>query len=291
MIPLAFPPPVAAPIRLSQGHLNLLAACPRKFQYAFLDQFSSPNPTEQQERQTQGARFHLLLQQWQLGLPIAPLTQADPQLDQWFTAFEAASPEILALPGSDAAPMQQAEHERTLECQGYLLTMRYDLLLSSDSASATKVVRQSKILDWKTYPRPQTARHLAENWQTRLYLYGLAETSSYEPEQLSMVYWFFQATDQDSATPQSLSFSYDRTQHDRTRQDLTELLQQLTTWLNQYADGESLPQLGIAHQECDRCHFCPRCFGSDGKQPDQWRSEPSNSLALSEILEIQEVPL
>ncbi len=279
MIPLAFPQPTAS-VRLSQGHLNLLAACPRKFQYAFLDQFSAPNSTEQQERQNQGAQFHLLLQQWQLGLPIAPLTQADPQLDQWFTAFESASPEILALPDSDSAPIQQAEHERTLECQGYLLTMRYDLLLSSD--------RHAKILDWKTYPRPQNARHLAENWQTRLYLYGLAETSLYDPEQLSMVYWFFQAT-QDAATPQSLSFSYDRTQHDRTHQDLTQLLQQLTDWLSQYAAGESLPQLGIAHQECDRCHFFSRCFGDF--MPSDPRPETSDPLTLPAILEIQEVPL
>jgi len=281
MISLTVPPLVDAPIRLSQGHLNLLDACPRKFQYMFLDQLSSPNLTEQQERQTQGAQFHLLLQQWQLGLPIAPLTQADPQLNQWFTAFEAASPEILTISDSDA-PIQQAEHERTLECQGYLLTMRYDLLLSGD--------RHAKILDWKTYPRPQNARHLAANWQTRLYLYGLAETSPYEPEQLSMVYWFFQAT-QDAATPQSLSFSYDRTQHDRTHQDLTTLLQQLTDWLSHYSTGESLPQLGIAHRECDRCNFFPRCFGSDFIQSNPSRFEPSDPLTLPEIATIQEIPL
>jgi hypothetical protein len=282
MIPFAFPPPVAAPIWLSQGHLNLLSACPRKFQYTFLDQLSSPNSTEQQERQTQGAQFHLLLQQWQLGLPIAPLTQADPQLDQWFTAFEAASPGILAIPDSDSAPMQQAEHERTVVCQGYLLTMRYDLLLSGD--------RHAKILDWKTYPRPQNARHLAAHWQTRLYLYGLAETSPYNPEQLSMAYWFFQAIP-DVTTPQSLSFSYDRTQHDRTHQDLTELLQQLTDWLSHYADGENLPQLGVVNRECDRCNFFPRCFGSDSIQPNPSRFEPSPPLTLPEISTIREISL
>ncbi len=280
MIASSFSAPTSAPVRLSQGHLNLLAACPRKFQYAFLDQLSSPNLTEQQERQTQGAQFHLLLQQWQLGLPIAPLTQADPQLNQWFTAFESASPEILALPGSDSLAIQQAEHERTLECQGYRLTMRYDLLLAGD--------RHAKILDWKTYPRPQDARHLAKNWQTRLYLYGLAETSPYEPEQLSMAYWFFQAT-QDTATPQSLSFSYDRSQHDRTHQDLTNLLQQLTDWLSHYAAGESLPQVGVAHPECDRCSFFSRCFGDS--MPSDPRLETSDSLTLPAILEIQEVPL
>jgi hypothetical protein len=282
MISSTVPLSISSSIRLSQGHLNLLTACPRKFQYTFLDQLSSPHSIEQQERQTQGAQFHLLLQQWQLGLPIAPLTQADPQLHQWFTAFEAAAPEILAISNSDSPPLQQAEHERTLEFQGYLLTMRYDLLLSGD--------RHAKILDWKTYPRPQNASYLAKNWQTRLYLYGLAETSPYEPEQLLMVYWFFQAA-QNTAMPQSLSFSYDRAQHDRTHQDLIQLLQQLTDWLKHYATGESLPQLGIAHRECDRCHFFPQCFSSDFAQPDESHFKPSNPLTLPEIATIQEIPL
>jgi hypothetical protein len=282
MIALAVPQSFSAPIRLSQGHLNLLAACPRKFQYIFLDQLSSPPSSEEQERQVQGAQFHLLLQQWHLNLPIAPFIQENPQLHQWFTAFEAASPQILALSNSDHTSLQQAEHERTLECLGYLLTMRYDLLLSSD--------RHARILDWKTYPRPQTARYLAENWQTRLYLYGLAETSSYKPEQLSMVYWFFQATTQDAPMPQSLSFSYDRTRHDRTFQDLTQLLDQLTHWLKLYTAGEFLPQLGITKRECDRCNFFSRCFGGDRLQALA-SSETSDWLTLPEISEIQEIPL
>jgi hypothetical protein len=66
----------------------------------------------------------------------------------------------------------------------YLLTVIYDLiLLESDRAV---------IFDWKTYLKPIDADKLAKNWQTRLYLYVLAETSAYPPDSLSMTYWFVQ---------------------------------------------------------------------------------------------------
>lgn len=171
-------PPSAFPLRLSQGHLNLLSTCPRKFQHLFLEQLSSPNPPEQQEKQNQGVRFHLLLQQWQLGLRVEPLVQEDPQLQGWFDAFMADASNILEFNPVHDKTLRQSEHERTLESQGYLLTVRYDLLISN--------AQQAKILDWKTYPRPQNSRWLQQNWQTRLYPFVLAETSPYDPEQLAM---------------------------------------------------------------------------------------------------------
>jgi len=66
----------------------------------------------------------------------------------------------------------------------YLLTVIYDLiLLESDRAV---------IFDWKTYLKPIDADKLAKNWQTRLYLYVLAETAAYPLDSLSMTYWFVQ---------------------------------------------------------------------------------------------------
>jgi len=57
-------------LRLSQGHLNLLETCPRKFQHTYLEQLNSPANPEHEERQTLGSRFHLLMQQREMGLPI-----------------------------------------------------------------------------------------------------------------------------------------------------------------------------------------------------------------------------
>ena len=162
-------------MRLSQGQLNLLERCPRQFQHIYLDQLGSPANPEQKERQTWGSRFHLLMQQRELGLPIESLVQEDPQLQCWMTAFASAAPEILTPDTNNQ--FRESEHCRTLQVQDYLLTVVYDLLIADD--------RTAQILDWKTYPKPQNKRKLEQNWQTRLYLYVLAETSDYLPEQIS----------------------------------------------------------------------------------------------------------
>ncbi|MFB2980373.1 PD-(D/E)XK nuclease family protein [Microseira sp. BLCC-F43] len=46
-------------MRRSQGHLNLLATCPRKYQHRFIDQLGSPTTPKQQERLACGSLFHI----------------------------------------------------------------------------------------------------------------------------------------------------------------------------------------------------------------------------------------
>jgi hypothetical protein len=88
-------------LRLSQGQLNLLERCPRQFQHTYLEQLHSPADPEHEERQTLGSRFHLLMQQREMGLPIDTFLQEDSQLQSWMTAFANAAPEILTpVPGS-----------------------------------------------------------------------------------------------------------------------------------------------------------------------------------------------
>jgi hypothetical protein len=270
---------------LSQTQLNLLATCPRKFQHIYLEQLGVPSTLEQQERQSLGTRFHQLVQQWQLGLPVEPLVQADLQLQRWFTTFVDAAPEILSL-GSGSKPTDSiSEYQRTLEFHGYLLTVVYDLLILDRD--------RARILDWKTYPRPQTSRWLLQNWQTRLYPFVLAETSPYQPEQISMVYWFFQSHGDPAGEPQSISVSYTLTQHEQIRQDLTQLLNQLTHWLDRYQAGQAFPQLAPGANPCSSCSFAIRCFGIDAYRRDRVpisQSDPSSSL-LPNLEDIQEVPV
>jgi len=267
-------------MRLSQGHLNLLSTCPRKFQHTYLEQLGVPATIEQQERLTQGTRFHQLMQQWQLGLPVEPLLQADAQLQQWFTAFRGEAATILAI--ADSHLWQQSEHSRTLEFQGYLLTVVYDLLLATD--------REAKILDWKTYPRPQRPQWLVQSWQTRLYLFALAETSSYPPEQLAMTYWFFQSQGAIGSEPQSFRIAWDSASHAQTHQDLTTLCIQLTQYLERYAMGEPFPQLPATGRECTTCNFASRCFGiTSGLSVRSPQSHPLSSMP--DLADIQEIPL
>lgn len=267
-------PRLTYPLRLSQTQLNLLDACPRKFQHTYLEQLAIATDLDQQEKRVFGERFHLLMQQHYLGLSVEPMLQAEPLLNQSFAAFARAEAEILP---ADSTVTRQSEHARTLEFQGYLLTVVYDLLaLGKDHA---------QILDWKTYAKPQTSRWLQANWQTRLYPFVLAETSEYLPAQISLTYWFFQAQTEANA-PQNLNFPYSLTQHDRTRQDLTDRLAQLTDWLHRYKQGEPLPQIPLGSRLCETCNFAVRC--------DRLAPNPSNqaeSDLLTDLAKIQEIPL
>ncbi|KAM3093269.1 PD-(D/E)XK nuclease family protein [Phormidesmis sp. 146-35] len=258
-------------MRLSQGQLNLLETCPRKFQHTYLEQLGAPTTPDQQARLMLGSRFHSLMQQWEMGLPVEPFIREDEQLNQWFTAFVGAAPRILEL---EAPTFRQSEHQRTLEVEGHLLTVVYDLLVMSDS--------QAQILDWKTYPKPLKSRQLAENWQTRLYPFVLAETSHYDPGQISMTYWFFQSKSGEDADPQSLKFSYSSTTHQQTQRDLTQLLQRLSGWIDRYEQGESFPQVAEGSKQCADCSFATRCQRGDGEE---------STVRLPNFAEIQEIPL
>lgn len=224
------------PLRLSQGQLNLLETCPPKFQQVYLEQLISPLSPEEQEKQMWGSQFHLLMQQRELGLPIDSLLQSDRQLQNSLNALVKAVPEIFAF---SSETCREAEHYRTLDFQGYLLTVVYDLLIANSY--------QAQILDWKTYLQPANPVKLSRDWQTRLYLYILAETSDYSPEQISLTYWFVKLPQK----PQSLTFKYDRQKHESTRQDLTRLLTQLDRWLCTYLhQGIALPHRINCQESC-----------------------------------------
>lgn len=255
-------------MRISQGQLNLLETCPRKFQHVYLDQFVSPIAPEQFERMSWGSRFHLLMQQREMGLPIQQVNE-EADLQSRLQAFLQFQPALF-----DSTPTQSrySEHLVTLEYEGFLLTVIYDLLILEE--------QQAQILDWKTYPRPLDRHRLASDWQTRLYLFVLA-SAVYSPAQLSMTYWFVQGADSNPETPpQSLQFPYTTELHQQTQQDLAQLLHQWQGWLQAYQHGEWLPQVAIESGRCNFCQFAVRCQRLEGAR------EVRPMLDLSEIPEV-----
>lgn len=254
--------------RLSQAHLNLLQVCPPKFKQSYLTQVSSlPNP-DTEEKQTWGSRFHLLMQQRELGLPIEPLLEEDTELGKSLKALIQVAPELLI---NNKNQKRAAEHSRTLSYGNYLLTVIYDLLIAEE--------KQAKIIDWKTYPKPEEkeklAKKLAKNWQTRLYLYVLAETSDYLPEQISMTYWFVKLPQK----PQSHTFFYNQEQHQEIKQDLTDLLNQLTSWRRESSD-KSFPHRKDCQQNCP--YFSELLSRSESN---------INSELLFDLQQIKEIPI
>jgi hypothetical protein len=264
-------------IHLSQAHLNLLELCPPRFQQVYLDGLSSLPHPEQQESIAWGSRFHQLMQQRELGLPIEPLLAADRELASSIAALLQAAPEILssdlnkADARSERTDWREAEHCRTHGIGDFLLTVVYDLIVAED--------RTAKIFDWKTYRQPKTRTQLAKNWQTRLYLYVLAETSAYKPQQISMTYWFVK-----SANPQSLTFIYNDELHAQTERELNNLLNDLEQWLA----AESSNSIAFPHRtDCE--NNCPfyRSFKAIATTENSANSgDRSNSDWLASIEEI-----
>lgn len=229
-------------LRLSQAQLQLLEICPPQFQRRYLEQRYQPVDPQQQIHQQWGDRFHRLMQQWQAGLPLPDLSQSLPDLGQSLSALIACLP--------PATPQQQraVEHQRFLQCQGYALTVIYDLLILEPG--------RAEIVDWKTYPQPPSLEPLQQHWQTCLYLYVLAETSDYEPDQLSMTYWFVKLP----RKPQSVTFPYSQKAHQATAQRLQKLLDLLDHWLPQAQDFPHRP-------DCQQ--NCPYAAPGDGFRGDQ----------------------
>lgn len=206
-------------IRLSQSQLQLLETCPPQFQRLYLDQLGYGINPEQQEKLNWGSQFHRLMQQRELGLSIDSLVGQHTELQRSLNALIEAVPELHS-PSQNQ--WREAEHHRSLSIHHYLLTVIYDLLITTP--------HQAQILDWKTYLQPQNPDKLIHHWQTKLYLYVLVETSHYLPEQLSMTYWFVKLP----TKPQSLTISYSRKQHQENHQQLENLLAKLEQWLTDY---------------------------------------------------------
>jgi hypothetical protein len=179
---------------LTQGHLKQLETCPRRFQYSYLEQVTVPNDPAVLERQQWGTQFHLVMQQRELGLSVAAMLAKDPELEVAVNRLLETAPELFSAPRPD--DFRRSEHRRQLAFNGYLLTVIYDLLIMTP--------QQAQIVDWKTYLRPPHQAQLEQDWQTRLYLYVLVETTELTPEQVSMSYWFVRPQ---AETGSSRSFS------------------------------------------------------------------------------------
>jgi hypothetical protein len=255
-------------MRLSQRHLKVLETCPRQFEYSYFDRLALTITPSQQAKSQLGSDFHLLMQQRELGLPIAPILERAPQQQRWMEAILTTAPELFQ---SEPQTWRESEHVRTLAIDNYLFTVIYDLvILQPDLAN---------IIDWKTYPLPKNKKELDRDWQTRLYAYLLAETSEYTPKQIAFTYWFIQSSPQ----PKSVRIGYTLKQHQQTDSDLRDLLSKLTTWVDAYrTDREPFPQVASSTGVCQRCSFAARC----GRQsPDL--AEP-NTLAH---LTLEDIPL
>jgi hypothetical protein len=297
---------------LSQDYLTTLERCPRQYQYVYVERLTTPVSVTKERAQEWGKRFHQLMQQQALGLPVGSLlgnlptrpdhpdpqtettlppknqpaetplseTQFQQELAHCLHTLGEQEPSIFGKTAQDTLPgdhlhtdrIQQSEHSRTLLWQSlppqagntqtsniqtvspdrWLLRVIYDRLVLTPHTA--------EILDWKTYPQPPDLHQITQHWQTRLYLFVLAETSAYAPEHLSMTYWFVRhINDRGVLSPQSYTIPYDRQTHEQTRQDLTHWIHRLTHWYRAYETGTPFPMLPESSPQCHTCPFNQRC--------------------------------
>ena len=256
-------------IRLSQAQLNLLEVCPPQFQRVYLEQLSLPMSPDLQENLLWGNQFHQLMQQHFLELPLESILDMDQDLKKIVDALLNSVDEKHNL---SSQSWREAEHYLSLEKANYLLTAMYDLLIINEN--------QAEILDWKTYLKPQNKHHLANNWQTKLYLYLLAETSEYLPEQISMTYWFVKIPHE----PQCLTVEYNEQLHQKTTLELENLLTNLDNYLLDFNQNNiNLPH----HQTCENnCPYHKSCFLEKGNFNNLEEQSSDLLLMIDEIEEI-----
>jgi hypothetical protein len=245
---------------ISQGHLNVWVTCQRKFQHCFLDELTIPTAADVQSKLDLGTKFHLLMQQKELGLDVEAVAASDASLEKWLQAFETNPPNLIE---GD----RLSEHRRTCELRiddrNYILNAIYDLFIVGDT-NRDRLVTEipcAQIVDWKTHQRPLTLAQLQSSWQTRLYLYILARTTNFAPEQLAMTYWF-------ANTATAVTINYDHNQFQETARDLH-------IWLGQISQAQargSFEQLPLGSEECNRCDFVYHCLRAGGDELD-WQGE------------------
>lgn len=246
--------------RISQQHLNILETCPRKFEYLYLEGLNLPLDPEKQERIKFGNQFHLLMQQKELGLNISPILRSSQDIAACFQSLQKSVPDVLITDhiaanqslnlSSLSSIFRQAEYSINLTYDNYIITVIYDLLITDN--------QYAHIYDWKTYPLPEKSNKIIENWQTRLYLFVLAEVGSYLPENLTMTYWFIKSNQSEKA--EHLKINYDQNQHEKNRRDLENLLEILTDYLNkEQTNQEPFPQVDVNAGICSSCQFLYRC--------------------------------
>jgi hypothetical protein len=260
-------------LQLSQTHLQILSTCPRKFQSLFLEQLALPQPSLGSEQRQLGVQFHQLMQQQEMGLEIQPLLNDNPQLQRWFDQFQQFPPLMIA-------GTRLSEHSDALGFQNFILVAVYDLLIQGP--------QQAQIIDWKTYRRPPNIQVLQQNWQTQLYLFMLAETSGYTPEQISMTYWFAEVRGSGATQSHWINIPYTSQLHKQTQQALSLLLTTLSQWMEDFRKGIPMPQAPFSAGYClsstQQCPFLGHCDRDSGQ-------DETSLEALMDMGAITEVPL
>ncbi len=263
------------PSQLSQSSLQDYADCERRFELRHIEQLPYPAeesaPALENEKHLQeGSDFHLLAQQYLLGIPpekLAPLANT-PNLRRWLEnllRFLAEEPAALSL---------RPEASLSAPLPPFRLTAKFDLLASLPEG---KII----LYDWKTERKHPSSDALRKRWQTRVYRALLTVAGKHlhngkeiDPEQIEMVYWFAEHPQETIRLPYSA-------------RQFKEDWQELQERASQIARQTYFPPTS-AENKCTYCVYrslCERGIGAGGIN-DQDR-EAETELDLMDSAEVE----
>ena len=197
----------------SQSNLQDYVDCPRRFQLRYVQHVAWPaiqaEPARENERQMQrGDRFHRLVQQFLLMLPVEKLNRLaeadeDKNLLLWWQNFLDCIPD-------DLNGTRHVEVALEAPLSQFRLVAKYDLVLIRHAGNVV-------IYDWKTSVHRPQRNWLDARLQTRVYPYlltraGMALNNGcpVEPEQVEMIYWYADPTQ----PPEPFAYTRQRYQED-----------------------------------------------------------------------------
>ncbi len=241
-----------ANFHFSQSSLQDFVDCRRRFELRYLLRLAWPalelEPALENERTMRaGERFHRMVQQHLIGVPVERLSAAvsvegageTAELVDWWANYQEFVPKLIGL--NQIGRRFYPEVTFSAQIGGYSLVSKCDLVVVQPDGSA-------QIYDWKTSRRRPKRLWLERRLQTRVYPYLLVRAGAhlnggqpFQPEQVMMMFWFAGFP----TKPERIAYSRERYQADeKYLQGLVEEIDALGS------DAFSLTE------NLDACRFC-----------------------------------
>lgn len=233
----------------SQSNLQDYVDCQRRFQLRHLIHLAWPAVEaepylENEHRIDQGARFHKMVRQFLLGIPEAEINKTiriDGSMRAWWDNFLSSIREGNLMVIYEQGNQRLTEITLSIPVDRFRLIAKYDLLVIHPSGKVT-------IIDWKTSANHPKRQWLADRLQTHVYpfvvtgaLAGLVGGIPVSPEQVEMIYWFTNLTDQ----PEHFAYS------ERNYKEDTRFLSNLISAIDRKNDA-----IFPLTPNVNRCLFC-----------------------------------